>query len=58
MVFYPEEEEEEFGDKIAGGLMTINYGGALIRTLNSKKCFFLGQISFIASTGTTVIGCQ
>ena len=39
-VFYPEEDEDEFGDKIAGGLVAINYGGALIGTLNSKKCIF------------------
>ena len=34
-VFYQEvkeKEEEEFGYKIAGSLMTINCGGTLIRT--------------------------
>ena len=44
-VFYQEvkekEEEEEFGYKIAGSLMTINYGGTLIRTLNSNFFCFL-----------------
>ena len=50
-----EEEDEEFGYKIAGSLKTINYGGTLIRTLNSKKIFFLLKARLLLLQGPQLL---